>query len=1164
MKISTRFPVIVMTFLGSLCLFEGVTMAQVFSASNRSMKQSQTVEKSLRTALKEVENKFKISIMANSELLDGKTVMINKLNSIEESLNAITQPHRLSFEKISDKQYVIFSIQSAKNQPFKTDKYPNGNQNPSTVSIANPLASESNAQKIDNISTVVIAEEIKGKIISADGEPLPGASVFLKNSPTTGTTTDANGSYKLSVPKLEGILVISYIGYDTRSIEISGRKEINVSLSPDQKNLDEVVVIGYGTQKRSSLTGAVSGVKADDLKNLPAQNLGTLLQGRVPGLFVTNDDGSPGSGSKIVIRGPVSINGGDPLIVVDGLPFQGTGFDFNGQDIETVEILKDAAAAAIYGAQAAAGVILVTTKKGKAGQMKVNFNTSYGVRNVFNLPQTLRRDEYLRAKEAFGFDVVDLYGPKTGWSGLPDTDWFKEVYRQGSEQSYNLSLAGGGDKSTFFISGNYSQINGTRVGNSFEKYNLRINSDHKINSWINFGQTLFINNNIEDPNSSTNQGDLSFRNTPLMKAYDPTNPIGGWGRTTKGFQGGNDVQAALGNNREGKFWGTTLSGYLDFRIIEGLNFRALLGTTFDNYDEYSYSPRADVGTILVENFDKTLLRSQKLISTLTLNYNKTIGQNAFKVLLGYEARKENDARLSYKNINPLVANPQSGDLVKNTTLATAGFNQSGIANRILSQFARVEYAYAGKYLLTANVRRDGIATKFGPNNRFGVFPGVSAGWRISEESFMRELPAVSSLKLRASYGVLGNSNIPNFLFTSAYGQGYSADIGTLGNRQSSINIAGNLANPDVQWEEVATSNIGIDGALFKNKLFFNIDYYNRQTNKMLYGLAIAPSAGLGEEVKANIGQMTNTGLEINLEWRNKTGDFTYSVGVNGAFNGNKLVSLNPELGKRFLTNGGIDVEHYDYVNVSRSEPGQALGQFYGYNVTGIYQANASATEKRPVISAKDNYVPRAGDLIYQDLNNDGKINDDDRTYIGNPWPKLTYGINLNAAYKGFDLRVFFSGVNGNQIYNGFESFEHKFFSDYTTTNKIFQTSGFAGNGVTNLPRVGKIDDLDNNGNWSTVSSYHVQDGSYLRLKNIQFGYTLPKSVLNSLKIRSARVYVMADNLLTFTGYKGINPEIGGPRNQEDNDAAFLQLGIDSANKRYPMSKLLSFGLNLEF
>jgi TonB-dependent starch-binding outer membrane protein SusC len=1164
MKHFTKFLTFV-TIISGICLCEGATMAQVFSASNRTLKQSQNVEKSLKTALKEVENKFKISIMANSELLDGKTVMIDKMNSIEETLTSLTHPHRLSFEKISEKQYVIFSMQSTKNQPFKLERSISQPQNNSTVSIANPVSTEGNPTKANNNIEVIIAEEIKGKITSSDGEPLPGASVFLKNSPTTGTTTDANGNYKLSVPKAEGTLVISYIGYDTRNIEISGRKEINVALNPDQRNLDEIVVVGYGTQKRSSLTGAVSGVKAEDLKNLPAQNLGTLLQGRVPGIFVTNDDGNPNSDSKIVIRGPVSINGGDPLVVVDGVPFQGTGFNFNGQDIENVEILKDAAAAAIYGAQAAAGVILVTTKKGKAGQMRIGLNATYGVRNVFNLPKTLRRDDYLRAKEAYGFDVVDLYGPKSGWSGLPNTDWFNEMYRQGSEQTYNLSLSGGGDKSTFFISGNYSNIQGTKIGNGIEKYNLRINTDHKINKWINFGQTLFINNVIEDPDNTTNQGGLSFRNTPIMKVYDDTNPIGGWGRSPRGFQGGHDVQSALGNTTQARKWETTLTGYLDFRILEGLNFRTLLGTSFENSDFDSYTPRADIGSsIIPERFDKNQGRSQKLIGTFTLSYDKTIGQHSFKALAGYEARKEDYSVMNYGNIDPLVPNPQNSNLVKNVSNATSNFFKGGIGNRILSQFGRIEYAYAGKYLLTANLRRDGIATKFGPNNRFGVFPGVSAGWKISDEAFMRELPAVSSLKLRASYGVLGNSNIPDFLFASAYEQGYSADVGTSGVRQTSIGVATRLANPDIQWEEVATTNIGIDGAFLNNKLFFNIDYYSRQTNKMLYGLSIAPSAGLGSEVRSNIGQMSNTGLELNLEWRNKSGDFTYSIGVNGSFNANKLISLNPELGRQFLPNGSIGVEHYEGKNASRSEPGQPLGQFYGYNVLGIYQNNASATEKRPTISAKDNYVPRSGDLIYQDLNSDGKINDDDRTYIGNPWPKLTYGINLTAAYKGFDLRVFFSGVQGNQIYNAYESFEYMFFSDYTVTNKIFDVSGFAGNGVTGVPRIGKIDDLDNNGNWSAVSSYHVQDGSYLRLKNIQFGYTLPSSILNSMKISSARVFVMADNLLTLTGYKGVNPEIGYKRDADANNRAFLELGIDAANRRYPMSKLLSFGLNLQF
>lgn len=1149
MTTSTKF-IATIVALGTLAFTNLPGNAQVFSASMKAQKKPVTkiISKSLKTILKNIESEFKVSIMADNELLDGKTSNYVNYTTLEETLNSVTSPHNLTFEKIGKKQYVIFAKKNELNSinPVLQINY----------SVNNSLDANQIANKVE-ASAIVLVEEIKGRVVASDGEPLPGANIVLQGSGNVGTTTDDKGNFKLTVAKKQGTLTFSFIGYLSQNVEIDGRDIINVTLSIDSKNLDEVVLVGYGTQKRSSLTGAVSGVKGEELKNLPAQNIGTLLQGRVPGMFVSNTDGNPNSGSKIVIRGPVSINGGDPLFVIDGIPFQGAGFNFNSQDIENIEVLKDAAAASIYGAQAAAGVILVTTKKGKSGKVNISFNNTFGVRNAMNIPKTLRRDDYLKAKEAFGFDVVDLYGPKTGWSGLPNTDWFDEMFRQGTEQTYNLSLSGGSEKSTFFISGNYSNIIGTRKGNGIEKYNLRINTDHKLNNWIKFGQTLFIRNTIEDPDNASNQGGLAFRNTPIMNVYDPTNPIGGWGKSPRGFQGGNDVQAVLGISSNNRSWENTLSGYLDFNIAKGLVFRTLVGATFENYDNYSYQPAADLGNVfVVEQFSKRTGRHQKLISTFTLNYGKTIGKHEFKALGGYEARKEDNTNMDYSNNNPLVPFPQNSRLVKNQGNAVSNFEQGDIGNRILSQFGRIEYAYADKYLLTANIRRDGIATKFGPNNRFGVFPGISAGWKLSEESFMRELTFISTMKLRASYGVLGNSNIPDFFFTSAYEQGYAADVGINGVRQTSIGIATRLANPDIQWEQVATSNIGLDASLFNNRINVNIDYYNRETTKMLYGLAIAPSAGLGNEVKANIGQMNNSGLELNIVYRNKIKDLSYSIGVNGAFNKNTLTSLNPELGRQFLTNGQVRVEHYENRTASRSEPGQPLGQFFGYEVDGIYQTNVAAGETRPTISAKDNYIPKAGDLIYRDLNNDGKINDDDRKYIGNPWPKFTYGISLNAAYKSFDLRAFFSGVHGNDIYNAFESFEHSFFSDYTSTDKIFEVSGFNGNGVTNKPRIGKVDDLDNNGNWSNISSYHVQSGSYLRLKNIQFGYTLPASITHTLKIRNARVFFMADNLLTFTKYKGVNPELS-----VDN---FLELGIDVANQRYPMSKLVSFGLNLDF
>ena len=1102
----------------------------------------------LLNQLKETHHVF---FLYDQEKLRGKQVKVERaqLKNVEKTLQRVLPPLKLHYKKLNDKNYLILATDqdAPAGSSALLPEATNALATPMPTGDPVLLASQSVAP-----TAAILERRVTGRVTSAeDGAGLPGVSVRVKNS-TAGTVTNETGNFTLSVPDDATTLVFSSVGYLIQEANIAGLSTLTVSLAVDQQNLDEVVVVGYGTQRRRDLTGAVASVKGDDLKNLPVNDLTSALQGRVPGAFISQPSGAPGAGAQIVIRGPVSINGGEPLYVVDGIPFTGTGYSFNIQDIESVEVLKDAAAAAIYGAKAAGGVILITTKKGKSGQMRVSFNANYGVRNVLNLPQTLRRDNYIQAREAYGFDVVDLYGPRSGWSGLPDTDWFGEVFRQGKEQNYTVSLSGGGEKSRFYASANYNQIDGTRIGNWLNRYTFRINSEHQISKKLKFSEVLYAKYGREDPYSTTNQGDLSFRNTPVMKVYDPTNPIGGWGKAPRGFQGGHDVQSAIGNFQRNESYETNLAVTLDYEVIRGLNLRATLGTGLSGGNGYNRNFRADVGSAISnDEFGKNIYKNQAFIATYTATYDRTFGQHHVKTLAGYEARRSDGAGINFSNRDPLVAYPYSSDLVKNVNTAQVGYGEQDYVDRILSQFGRVEYAYADKYLLTVNVRRDGWGEKFGPNRKFGVFPGVSVGWKISDEAFMKSLPFVSFLKLRASYGLLGNRPDRNFAFSTNYAVGYGADFGA--GRQSSVTLASKVPNPDIQWEEVATTNVGLDGAAFNNRLNFNLDAYSRQTRKMLYDVGLAPSAGLGNSVPSNIGQMSNKGVELYLEWKEKRGEFSYSVGLNGAHNVNKLISLNPELGRQTLSDGYIGQNSYPQGRfVSRSEPGLPLGQFYGFQVEGIYPANATSGEKRPTVG---DYTPRAGDLIYRDLNADGKISDDDRTYIGNPWPKLTYGLNLTLGYRNFDVRAFFNGVAGSQLYNVFESFEHTLYSDYTTTAAVFETSGFNGNGVTDKPRVGKIDDLDQNGNWANISSYHVQNGSYLRLRNLQVGYSLPGVVASKLRMSSLRVFAMGDNLLTLTGYKGINPEIGG---------GLRDLGIDNADYRYPISRLVSMGINAEF
>jgi TonB-dependent starch-binding outer membrane protein SusC len=1107
---------------------------------------------SLQQALSMLTEKYNVQFGYKTELVqnlftEDKT-FINEA-SVEVALAKLLKPFDLRFKRINNKNYVI----KGKREPTASGTLEQQPISPSTDPATVPPSARKDAEESASaLSPANLGDIITGRVVDANGKGIPNVSVTIKGT-NLGATTDNNGGFSVNVENEASVLVFSSVGFVSQEVKLEGNKILSVVMVSTNTALGEVVVVGYNTQRRKDLTGSVASVKSKDIVNLPAASLSTALQGRIPGAYISQVDGDPTSGASVVIRGPLSINGGDPLYVVDGVPFQGTGFNFNNQDIESIDVLKDASAAAVYGYRAAGGVILIRTKKGSSGKIKVGVNSSVGVRKVFNLPSTLRRDDYIAAKKAFGFNVVDLYGPENGWSALPNTNWFEEVYRPALEQNHTIFLSGGSEKSTFYMSGNFARIEGTRIGNVVNRYTFRVNSDHKLGKRVKLGQTLFSSFTKEDPNSATNQGELSYRNTPVMLVYDSTNPFGGWGKTPKGFQGGNDVQSALGNYTRNENYEVLLTVNLDVEIMKGLVFKTVAGTSLAGSNNFYNNFLADVGIgQVIPDFGKSMSKAQSFILTYTLNYNKTFGVHAISALAGYEARRSNFSDLTGRNQNPLVPLPPSFDLVQTVTTATVSGRNVDVYDRVLSQFGRVEYSYDNKYLLTGTIRRDGVASKFGPNNRYGVFPGASVGWKLSEERFMRSIKDISSLKFRAGYGVLGNSVGGDFLYSAAFGTGFTADLGS--GRRNSVNISNRLPNPDIRWESVATTNIGLDIGLFNEKLGINLDYYNRQTKDMIYNLGISPSSGLGGSVQANVGEMRNRGFEFNIDYRDKIGkEFNFSIGFNGAINKNELISLDPKLGKSSLTNGGL-TEPSDYAETSRSEKGRELGNFYGYSVIGIYQTNATAPEKRPTING--GYIPVAGDLIYRDLNNDGVINADDRTYIGSPWPKLNYGINLRASWKGFDINAFLNGVSGISIYNGFETFQHTFFSDYTTGQGIFETSGFNGNGVTGKPRVGTLEDYDKNLNWSSVNSYHVQNAAYFRMRNLQIGYSLPAVMLNRMKLTSLRLFVMGDNLFTITKYKGPNPDLGS--------GSFLDRGIDNANQRYPVSRIFSFGINAEF
>lgn len=1072
-----------------------------------------------------------------AELNEVNTEKINfKKTSVQDILVRLLKGTNLSFSELGNKVVIYNSLNNTASAVVENLT----TYRPSQMPYSPPII-------------------LKGSILNEKGEPIPSVTVTVKGT-NRSVISDEKGMFSINVDETD-VLVFSSVGFATKEIAVNKNTTLALRLTTINAQLEDVVVIGYGSQKRKDITGAITSIKGETLKNLPVRSVAEALQGRVAGVFASNDDGGPGAGTDIIIRGPLNNRGAGPLYVIDGIPFTDPGNSFNMQDVENIEVIKDASAAAIYGSKAAAGVIIITTKKGKAGKMQISANGTVGFRNVTKLPKLLSKDDFIKARIANGDDAETFFGPASERPKLPNTNWFDYLYKRSLEQNYGVSLAGGNDKSTYFMSANYNNQEGVHIDNFVKRYTLRINSDHKINSHLKVGQNFYLTAQNENAANPPNQGLLSYRTSPIMNVYDATNLIGGWGKNPGYFAGGNDVSSELSNYSRSNNYEANLAIYAELEIIKGLKIRQNLAMKYSANDYYYYEYPYDWGLITrsTKQFGKAYGKNLTYIGNTTISYNKKIDKHDFSILAGYEAQKSiNDNISGYaQNANGIL----SRDLgfVRNPLAFNTAAGSGDNLYRINSQFGRLTYNYDDKYLFNANIRRDGVSTAFGPNNKYGVFPSFSVGWKLINENFLKGSKIFSDLKLRASYGVLGNSDVPTFAFQTSYTQGYPVALGQNGPIVNSFNIETKIANNDIQWENVGTTNIGADAAFFNNALTVSIDVYSRQTKQMVYKIPIPGSAGQGGTIPYNIGQMSNKGLELLVNYNSKIGrELTYTVGVNGAFNKNKLLTLDPKAAVN-IPDGELNVIYGPDARATRTEPNQPLGQFYGWISDGIYQTDADGAKGAKAYG--DDYLPHAGDLIYRDLNKDGIIDNADRAYIGNPWPKLTYGINLGLQYKGFDISAFLAGVQGVDIYNSQESFNHVFFSDYNTTFDIFQSSLFNGNTVTNVPRTSypkndpNLAGFDANYNWSAVSSYHVKNGSFLKLKNIQLGYTLSNKLTKNARLSSARIFVMANNLFTITKYKGYDPEIAG---------GVQTRGIDNSIERYPSTRLFTVGLNINF
>ena len=1011
-----------------------------------------------------------------------------------------------------------------------------------------------------------VVHTIEGKVTGENGEGIPGVNIVVKGT-TIGSSTNINGDYSLNVPDKEATLVFSFIGYVTKEVPIAGKSNLNITMVTDIQALGEVVVVGYGTEKRSDLTGSVTSIKADAIKNLPVRSVTEALQGRAAGVMISKEDGRPGANSQIIIRGVGSINGLNPLFVIDGI-VRGNNSNFNPKDVESIEIIKDASAAAIYGAQAAGGVVLITTKKGSYNQKtNFNFSSNVGVRSITNTYDMLNTEDYIRARRGIKQD----YG-LWNQTNLPNTNWFDELFQTGQEHTYMLSMNGGTAKAKYYVSAGYERENGIQKDNYWERFSLRINNDYQLSKKITFGHMIYMAKTSQNPATAG----IPWRSLPYMAVR---NEDGTFAKvpTEVEFSGGNDVASLA--YRHQKNANLLLDGVLffDWEILKGLNFRTTAGGGFNGGFSDSFTEKnLLLRTAQPESYTKSSSYGENYQLTTQLTYAKNFLEvHDFKIMAGYEVRKSFSSGLSANATSFPVQVAESFALSTNPNKTASGALGYG---RFLSQFARLNYAYDDKYILTANVRRDG-STKFGPSKRFGVFPSLGVGWKINNEAFFQNLNTnfITLLKPRLSWGILGNdAAISNFTYQPSYQQvqQHSFDeVNTVGGFNSI-----KVVNQNIKWEEINTINAGLDINMFGDRLAISAEYYDRQTKDMLYNLPIPLSSGIApfgsgnSTMPVNIGKISNKGWELTVSYRDNKGDLNYNVSGNISQNFNKVLDLG--LPNAYIYSGGLNFMTGN--SPFKTVNGQPVGQIYGLIVDGMIQdqeqinnLNIIATEKalaagtiKPGAKAYYNHqYTGAGDFLYKDLNGDGRISDLDRTFIGNPWPKFQYGFTIDLAWKGLDLMVQFLGIAGRDVINGSKIFEQSFQQDYQSTKDIFNASYFLGNGLTDQPRFGLVDPsnpnkfiIDPSRNYGWYSSYFVEDGSYLKIKNLSLGYTLPTALVNKLNLQKFRIYVTGQNLLTFTKFTGLDPEFS---NDVKNHGLY---GIST----YPQTKLFSVGLDVSF
>ena len=1055
--------------------------------------------------------------------------------------------------------------------------------------------------------------KITGSVQDAKGGGIPGVSVAVKGT-TTGTTTDGNGAYSITVKTNNAELVFSSVGYVSKTTSVANRSTINIVLDEDVSQLSEIVVTGYTSQRKKDITGAVSVVSAKELTAVPSASVTQMLQGRASGVTVGNDN-SPGGGTMVRVRGFGSTNNNSPLYVIDGVPTQGTLNQINPNDIESMQVLKDASAASIYGARAANGVVIITTKRGGEGEPKINFDMYTGTQQLgktLDLMNTKEMGQYFyesqigagrpagtspSAQYRFGADgsqtiadyiypnvygalpanftyTNDITDPRLGVTAFnitkankEGTDWQREIFGPAKISNYQLGATGGSKFGKYAISASYFDQEGILKYTGYKRYSVRANTEFKKGA-ITFGEnvTVAYEERIGVPagnNSESNPIMFAIRIQPIIPVFDITGgPVALGGTNTSelnGFAGPRGSNLGNAPNPLARQWrerdnpvrSTRIFGnvFAEVEILKDLKARTSLGFEFNNYNQSAYFNRdieaaeaRNANSLTVgNNFDRAVTWYN------TLNYTKKLGDHDFNILVGTEAVSTYAFGFSAQRSNFAFDDLSYRYLNNGSAAGLTNAGSGATITALFSQFGKVNYSYKDFLLADFTLRRDG-SSRFSPAYRYGVFPAFSVGARLSELAFMKDLTFLNDLKVRAGWGKTGNQLIPNVynaytLFTpdpnnNAY------DIGGAGNAIASGFDIAQFGNSNGRWETNTSTNIGLDASLFNNKLDVAFDWYTRTTSDMLTQVPIPRSSGTGSIPFVNIGEVNNTGVDLNITYRDQIGQLRYSISGQISQYKNNVVKLNDDPNAQIF---GFSTR---LPAISLTRAGLPIASFFGYVIDGVIKDDAEA--------AKAVQIPgytRAGVFNFKDVNGDGKINASDRTIIGNPHPDFTYGLNVNLGYKNWDLTVFAQGVQGNELFNYL-----KYWTDFNTfqgnrSRDMLYNSWKKQGDVAQLPRLNANDTFS-----QQISTYFVEDGSYMRIKNIQLTYTVPTTVLKKIKLSSMQIYVQGQNLLTLTKYKGLDPDINIRNSGADNQD--IHMGIDEG--AFPVAKSYNVGLRVGF